>query len=479
MRLADVAERTLDVQYYIWHRDMSGTLLFDALRRAADRGVRVRLLLDDNTTSGLDEVLGALDLHPNIEVRLFNPFMTRKWRLLGYLTDFARLNRRMHNKSLTADNQATVIDGRNVGDEYFDAGGELLFIDLDVLAVGPVVGDVSEDFGRYWSSGSSYPSDRVLPAVRPERLAELAAEALALAQSPAATTYTAALAASPFVHDMLERHLPFEWTDVRMVSDDPIKGLGLAQDDELLWAQLKRVMQKPKHQLDLVSPYFVPGAQGVDFFAALSAAGVKVSILTNSLAATDVPAVHAEYAKRRKSLLEVGVALFEMNRMSSVPAVKGRTGLTGSSGSSLHAKTFAIDGAQVLIGSFNFDPRSAHLNTEMGFVIDSPALARSIADSFRRSLQYRAYRVRLTPAGALQWVDDGKELVYDEEPDAGFWTRIGGLCHVAAADRVAAVNHAPQGGMKGRPTRLKVLVIILLGTVTLAVKKTIFVKGGF
>ena len=155
VRLADVAERSLDVQYYIWHADLSGTLLLDALRRAADRGVRVRLLLDDNNTGDLDETLAALDAQPNIEVRLFNPFAVRQWRPLGYLFDFARLNRRMHNKSFTADNQATVIGGRNVGDEYFAAGQDVLFVDLDVLAVGPIVDEVSRDFDRYWASGSS------------------------------------------------------------------------------------------------------------------------------------------------------------------------------------------------------------------------------------------------------------------------------------------------------------------------------------
>ena len=146
--LADAAQRTLDARYYLWHNDLSGGLLFGALRRAADRGVRVRLLLDDNDTAGLDPLLAALDAHPNVEVRLFNPFKFRRWRVLGYLTDFARLNRRMHNKSFTADNQATVIGGRNVGDEYFDAGQSFSFADLDVLAVGPVVGEVARDFDR-------------------------------------------------------------------------------------------------------------------------------------------------------------------------------------------------------------------------------------------------------------------------------------------------------------------------------------------
>ena len=430
MRLADAAERSLDVQYYIWHKDLSGTLLLDALRRAADRGVRVRLLLDDNNTSGLDDTLATLDTHANIEVRLFNPFRTRNWRPLGYLFDFARLNRRMHNKSFTADNQATVIGGRNVGDEYFGAGDDFLFVDLDVLAIGPVVADVSADFDRYWGSGSSYPAREVLLPVGKETISVLAAATNAIENTPAAVQYLNAIRESPFVRNLLAHTLEFEWTQVHMVSDDPAKGLGEVPNEELLWTRLKRVMKKPERELKLVSAYFVPGAEGVDFFAAMAAHGVTIQVLTNSLEATDVVAVHAGYARRRKALLESGVILFELKRLSSDAVISGkdaprRTG--GSSGSSLHAKTFAIDASRIFIGSFNFDPRSARLNTEMGFVIDSSVLARSIADSFAHALPGRAYEVRLAPDGTIHWVEllHGAEVVHDQEPGAGFWKHLG------------------------------------------------------
>lgn len=225
--LAQVAERTLDVQYYIWEKDMTGTLLFEELRAAADRGVRVRFLLDDNGTSGLDPILAALDSHPNIEVRLFNPCVIRKPRL-GYLTDFSRANRRMHNKSFTADNQVTIIGGRNVGDEYFSAAEGLLFVDLDVIAVGPVVSEVSKDFDRYWASDSSYPADRIVPRVDPARIQKIAAAASNVGRDPAAVAYTNALRDSPFVRLLIERRLDFEWAETRMISDDPAKGLGRA-----------------------------------------------------------------------------------------------------------------------------------------------------------------------------------------------------------------------------------------------------------
>jgi putative cardiolipin synthase len=423
--LADAAERTLDVQYYIWHADMSGTLLFEALHRAADRGVRVRLLLDDNNTGDLDGILAALDAHPNIEVRLFNPFVNRRWRYLGYLTDFARLNRRMHNKSFTADNQATIIGGRNVGDEYFGAGDDVLFVDLDVLAIGPVVHDVSRDFDRYWASGSSYPADRLLPAASPAAIAGLAAAASSVERDPAALAYIQAIARLPFVRALLGGGRRFEWAATRMVSDDPAKGLGRAPRESKLPERLGTILGAPEREVELVSPYFVPTAAGVESFTALARRGVKITVLTNSLEATDVVAVHAGYAKRRKPLLQAGVALFEMKRTSSRPAAEDHRLTGNSSASSLHAKTFSVDRARIFIGSFNFDPRSARLNTEMGFVIDSPAMAQTLADAFAGGIPRRAYEVRLSDTGALRWVEqeDGRRIVHDREPGTGFWRR--------------------------------------------------------
>ncbi|MEP6969202.1 MAG: phospholipase D family protein, partial [Betaproteobacteria bacterium] len=383
MLLAEAAERSLDVQVYIWHADLTGTLLMQAMRAAADRGVRVRILLDDNNTAGMDERLAALDNHPHIEVRLFNPFMQRDWRWLGYLTDFGRLNRRMHNKSMTADNRASIVGGRNIGDAYFDAGQEVAFVDLDVLATGAVVPQVSADFDRYWASASAYPVASLLPAAAPGALNRLTASAAAMARSPEAAPYVAALERSKFIQQLVAGELALEWTAVRLVSDDPAKGLGLANSEVLVPQRLHEVLGRPQHELLLVSPYFVPTDSGTRALTELSARGVGVSVLTNSLAATDVPAVHAGYAKRRPALLRGGVKLFELKPDSNAShASIGDRGLTGSSGASLHAKTFAIDGQRVFVGSFNLDPRSAALNTESGFVIDSPPMASRIAAAF-------------------------------------------------------------------------------------------------
>ena len=326
-----------------------GHLLLDALRRAADRGVRVRLLLDDNNTAGLDEILAALDAHKGIEVRLFNPFRRRRARWLDYLTDFSRLNRRMHNKSFTADDQVTIVGGRNVGDEYFGAGHDVLFVDLDVLAIGPAVSDVSRDFDRYWHSESAWPVSRVLSPASAASTAGVTAAAARKVSSPDAAAFVSAVERAPFVRDLMDGRLPFDWAPTLMLSDDPAKGLGRAPEDSLLWPRLRAIMSAAASELHLISAYLVPGAIGSGGLAALAKRGVKVSALTNSLEATDVAAVHAGYAKYRKPMLESGVALFEMKRVSSSP--RSRRALMGSSRSSrssLHAKTFAIDRSRTL-----------------------------------------------------------------------------------------------------------------------------------
>ena len=423
--LANRAERTLDVQYYIWRDDLSGTLLMKALLDAADRGVRVRLLLDDNNTAGLDEGLAAIDSHPRIEVRLFNPFVLRGARAVGYLTDFPRLNRRMHNKSFTADNQVTVIGGRNVGDEYFGATDDVLFADLDVIGIGPVVSDVSRDFDRYWASESSYPANRLLPSPSGAALGDLSAKASRVAREPAAVAYLKALRESSFVGQLNARTLPFEWAATRLISDPPAKVLGRAAREELLAQKFAEIFGTPAAELDLVSPYFVPGRRGVALFGDWAKRGVRVRVLTNALESTDVAVVHAGYAKRREALLEAGIRLYELRRTSG-PRPGRSTGSFGSSDSSLHAKTFAVDRSRIFIGSFNFDPRSAELNTEMGFVIDSPVLAGRIAEAFDTEVPRNAYEVTLSD-GDVQWLERRGTLAirHRTEPGTGFWQRLG------------------------------------------------------
>lgn len=427
--LAQRAERSLDVQYYIWRKDITGQLLLEALHDAADRGVRVRMLLDDHGTA-MDRELAALHSHPQVEVRLFNPFVLRWPKYAGFLTDFGRLNRRMHNKSFTADNQVTIIGGRNIGDEYFDATEGLIFADLDVLAVGPVVDEVSRDFDRYWASASAYPADLILPAPAADALQQLHAAGESVEQAQAAARYMRAVRDSGFLDALLSGELELEWAVTTMVSDDPAKGLAKAPRKGHLMPQLRAIIGEPQRAVDLVSPYFVPTAAGVDAFAELVRQGIRVRVLTNSLEATDVAVVHAGYAKRRKALLQAGVALFELKDPPGEVErdERGRRiGPFGSSGSSLHAKTFAIDGERVFIGSFNFDPRSMNLNTELGFVIESARLAREVSHAFETTIPANAYEVRLSDNGRLYWLERTSEGLrrHDFEPGTDPLKRFG------------------------------------------------------
>ena len=426
MALADAAERTLDVRYYIWRQDISGMLLFDVMRRAAERGVRVRLLLDDNNTVGLDPVLAALDSHPRIEIRLFNPFRQRRWRWLGYLTDFSRLNRRMHNKSFTADGAATIVGGRNIGDEYFGAGDQALFVDLDTLAIGPVVDEVAADFERYWNSASTVPARDVLAPCAAHGLQAFADKAAELAHDPKASGYRHAVAESTLVRNLLAGKQAMSWAPARMLSDDPRKGLARERHVDLLATRLAQTLGHVEHELYVVSPYFVPTRQGNRFFCRRARAGVRMAVLTNSLEATDVIAVHAGYAKRRHALLRAGVRLFELRSVSPARHRWWRArGSAGSSRASLHAKTFSVDRERLFIGSFNFDQRSVRLNTEMGFVIASHALAAGGADAFSRGVPDAAYEVRLR-GRRLEWVErnGGVETVHRREPGATLWQRV-------------------------------------------------------
>ncbi len=427
MLLARAAQRSLDVQYYIWRGDQTGTLLLQALLDAAERGVRVRLLLDDGGTGGLDRELAALAAHPNFEVRLFNPFALRWPKRLGYVTDFARTNRRMHSKSFTADNQASIVGGRNVGDEYFGASDGVVFADLDVLAVGPVVQDVSAEFDRYWASLSAWPVESILPAADPAVLPALSARALALARSDAAQAYVQALRDTALIQDLLAGQLALHWSRVEMVSDDPAKVLQQATRSGHLLDQLHRAIGIPQRSVVLISPYFVPTTAGTAALAHLRARGVTVRVMTNAYEATDVPLVHGGYAKHRKALLQGGVDLYEMRRSALAPGAERGVNPNplGSSGASLHAKTFAVDGERVFVGSFNFDPRSALLNTELGFVIHSAEFARLIERKFESEVPRRSYTLRLSEHGEVEWLDTAHTppVVHTTEPNSRWWSR--------------------------------------------------------
>ena len=404
MIFARAADRSLDVQYYIWRPDTTGNLVFHALWQAAERGVRVRLLLDDQNTSGLDPTLAALDSHPNIEVRLFNPFASRSFRIGDYTHSFARLNRRMHNKSFTADNQVAIVGGRNIGDEYFEAGSAVAFADLDTVVEGAVVHDVSLQFDAYWNSASAYPLASLVPAADSNGVASVLDNWSRLSASPEAAQYLEAVRETALVQQLVIGKLELEWVNARLVSDDPAKVLHPPERREMqMGPRLQAAMGQPSSEMDLVSPYFVPTKEGTEALIAVAARGVRVRVLTNSLAATDVAPVYAGYVKYRKALLRGGVQLFEL-KPEGPDRPHGKVG--ASSAASLHAKTFAIDRSRIFIGSFNLDPRSARLNTEVGVVLESPTLATQLSEAFDNGIPGRAYEVRLTSDGTdVEWIE--------------------------------------------------------------------------
>jgi putative cardiolipin synthase len=399
--LARAAKSSIDAQYYIWHDDLSGRALFFALAEAADRGVRVRLLLDDNTTTGMDSLFAALDGHRNIEVRLFNPFMQRSARILGYVSDFFRLNRRMHNKSFTVDNQATIIGGRNIGDEYFGVSRVLSFVDTDVLAVGSAAQDVSRQFDQYWGSKSSYPASVIFPKGVAGSLNDLALRVRQDSNSELAIRYRAAVEDTKLV-DQLERgSLSLEWASVRLFYDDAGKGLGETKAKVLI-QDLAASTEPPINSLDVISAYFVPGPAGNAYFSDQARRGIRVRILTNSQQATDVLPVHAGYIKYRRALLAAGVELAELKSMPAITSPK--PGMFATATSSLHSKIMIFDRKRIFIGSFNFDPRSAWLNCELGMLIESSTIARDIAERVDRAGPY-TYRPRIGSDDQIRWSD--------------------------------------------------------------------------
>ncbi len=431
LRLVTAAEKTLDVQYYIWHDDLTGRVLYKLLLDAADRGVRVRLLLDDLDTAGKEEFLHLIDAHPNVEIRLFNPFANRGMRVGDFLTDIRRVNRRMHNKSLTADNQATVFGGRNIGDEYFDATEDLGFSDMDVLAVGPVVGEVSQAFDLYWNSQWVYPlsvfgKDDSLDE---GQLQAFRQQVDTYSEKAKGSAYANALRSLELAHMESVNEFDFSWSKWALVYDQPSKVEAReVKADTHMAPKLKEGMDKTQQELIIVSPYFVPGTNFTEYLVGLVKKGVHVRIMTNSLAANDVSLVHSGYMRYRKDLIKGGVELYEYkpNKASQQDNSKKKAKWTGSSRASLHGKLFGFDKQYLFVGSFNLDARSVALNTEMGVYFEAPDYARQLSESFDTKAMVKGYRVQLSDDGDLHWItlEAGKEVRFDSEPETGFWKRF-------------------------------------------------------
>lgn len=379
----------------------------------------MRLLLDDNGIPGMDGIIATLNMNQNFQVRLFNPTTVRNPKALGYTFDFFRMNRRMHNKALIVDGAIAIIGGRNIGDEYFQLVQDSFYVDLDVLAAGAVVPETAQSFDKYWNSQSVFASETI---IRTEsNLPDFLARVAEVRSSPDAAAFLEN--SSSGAADYVSGETELEWTSVELFVDDPAKSLGVASHDQLMISSLSKILGEVENRLDLVSAYFVPAEEGTTFLTDMAGDGQAVNILTNALNTTDVLMVHAGYSKYRRELLEAGVSLFDFNLRS--PEMD--TQLMLLSGASLHAKTFAIDDQRVFIGSFNFDPRSARLNCEMGFLIESPTLARNVSTAFDTRIQTVSYQPELTPEGKMVWreeTSDGEQLIYQEEPGANTLQQI-------------------------------------------------------
>ena len=427
--LARIAGASIDVQYYMFHQDTVGQQLLNELIRAADRGVRVRMLIDDIYGGEADDVWTALDSHPQMEVRLFNPFVRGSSKNLQWITRFGDLNYRMHSKSFTVDNQATIIGGRNIGDEYFDASPDLAFADLDLFAIGPVVPEVSAAFDEYWNSDYAYPASALTQTAGAEQLEAIKQRLDEASRQEAATVYIEALKNSDLAQGLLAGSAHFKWAEEAMVIHDSSEKKAREENwkEELLISKLWPYLDRASEEIIIVSPYFIPGKKGADALCTLSQRGVKVRILTNSLASNDVAAVHAGYSKYRKQLLGCGVALYELDERITEQAEAHFTWLKGLDKSSLHAKTMVIDRKAMFVGSMNLDPRSLHINNEIGILFLNPEIADDSARNFDRNIEQAAFRLSLDPdKGDITWhtIKQGEEIVYHTEPYVGFWKRL-------------------------------------------------------
>jgi putative cardiolipin synthase len=431
---AAAAERTLDVQYYIWHDDLTGKLLAADLMRAAERGVRVRVLVDDLDARAKHDLFMVADQHPQIEVRIFNPFYNR-YGAIGKISEFmlrgSRLNHRMHNKAWIADNRIAIVGGRNIGDEYFGASQHSNFADLDVAVTGPIVADVSREFDEYWNSEDAVPVSRFdSHKPKPGELEALVQAAKDYRESASETPYIAALRDVRKRADLVANAPPpLKVRDIQLLVDEPTKvgtkKTGRAASRVL--GGLASTISGATSETLIISPYFIPGSQGTRSLVEDVQRGMRIAVLTNSLAATDVAAVHAGYARYRRDLLRGGVEIFEMKRKAGSEEGRKRLSVTGSSGASLHTKAMVIDRRWAFIGSMNLDPRSANLNTEMGVLVDSPELAEQLRQQFELNTSPElSYRVVVEEGAGLVWYDrvNGKDRRTEDEPDASIGRRL-------------------------------------------------------
>ena len=436
LALADLAERSLDMQYFSWDGDITGRIILERVMKAADRGVRVRLLVDDPYYKASDPVKAALDAHPGVEIRLFNPLTIRNWSIFDFIFDFGRVNRRMHNKLMVADNAAAIVGGRNVGDIYFGVNTTANYRDLDVLAVGPVVRDLSGVFDRFWNSPATVPIAAI--ADRAYGAADLDAILTRLREEIAAADYPYPI--DQDLDDLAARGADVRdnlvWAHGRVIADEP-ETVARGKESDHVVAFIRGRVAQLKEELLVESPYFVLPAAAQATVKALHERNVRVRVLTNSLASNDMLPAHSGYAKTRRRLLENGMELYEL-RPDTDAFRPGWSFLSARSQAALHAKAMAFDREAVFIGSFNLDPRSAVINTEAGLYIESPELAERLAAYMATGVvPANSYRVLLDANGGMVWetAKDGQRIRYRNDPETGFRRRfVAGLWKLLPID---------------------------------------------
>lgn len=415
--LIESAEHTLDLQYYIYRNDETGHLITWRLYEAAERGIRVRVLLDDMQKRN-DSDLAYLHSHPNIDVRLFNPNNYRSARNLGFLTDFDRLNSRMHNKSLTADSVVSIVGGRNIGNEYFSYYAPVEFGDFDLLLYGNTVEQTADQFDKYWNSDFAVPIDWITSDAKELRREEIEQFVIDEQLEKQFTSGAYDMTQLKFYSQMQQQKLQLYWGAGRLIYDKPTKIIG---EGSHLTDDLQLVLEGVESELIIISPYFVPTEVGTRLLVDGVKSGKKVTIITNSLASNDVYAVHGWYAKYRKDLIEGGVELWEMRASANI---RNSWSMTGSSHSSLHAKILLIDNHILFVGSMNWDPRSAHINTEMAVLLEHELFVTESKSEMQSQLIESAYKLELED-GELVWLNLSNGEKFTSEPDASIWRRIG------------------------------------------------------
>jgi putative cardiolipin synthase len=420
--MVDQAENSIDLQVYIWESDENGQILAERLLRAADRGVRVRLLVDDMGLGGSDETVASLDAHPNIEIRIFNPFAHRKYSIFDFITDLDRVNHRMHNKTMVADNSIAVIGGRNIGDHYFGVNQDTNFRDLDIMAVGSVVRDISAVFDHFWRGNWAVPISVLVDRPYTDTDLREAAEQIRKQIADGDYPYSVDDDVTEIQEKIATMGRHIIWAPGAIVWDDPgsVKRTGDAGD---LIAALRRKLETVQSSFTIESAYFVVADSGLASVRELVKRGVKVRVLTNSLVSNDVLAAHAGHARYRKELLEAGAEMYELRADSGVI----KKNWTGESKAGLHTKAMAFDGTSLFIGSFNLDPRSANINTEAGLYVESPELTAQLLEYMNEGiLPQNAYRLSLDDDGDLVWttMTDGIEVRYYKDPLSTFGQRF-------------------------------------------------------